>query len=263
MPRAASSDSAPVGMTATSSSGAPEPSRMTAPLPNCRSICAIARSRACRRSLLTSAMRVSLKCLSSILGVARGWRQCLGTETGRRSGYRCDARRSCLFATIFDRFAEPLDQVAIGAALEDLVELAPVVGDEADPLDREIVGQPAVAPTQHPVLHRDLAALPGHDTGADDRQLAVHRLAGEGDPLAVVELDLGDVGALEEVTEEPDDLPALGRRARLPVGPQRALGDLGEIEDVAGDLPESRPPLAGAQRAVHLGILEHAEHLVD
>src|SRR2546426_826113 len=51
---------APVGMTAISSRGPFAPRRMTEPLPNCRSICAIASSRACRRSLFASAMRLSL-----------------------------------------------------------------------------------------------------------------------------------------------------------------------------------------------------------
>src|SRR5882762_11003180 len=51
---------APVGMTAISSSGPFAPRRMTDPLPNCRSICAIASSNACRRSLFASAMRISL-----------------------------------------------------------------------------------------------------------------------------------------------------------------------------------------------------------
>src|SRR5262245_26818962 len=48
-------------MTAISSRGPPAPRRMTEPLPNCRSICEIASSRACRRSFLASAMRVSLQ----------------------------------------------------------------------------------------------------------------------------------------------------------------------------------------------------------
>src|SRR3989441_6620410 len=63
MPSATSSEIAPVGMTAISSSGPPAPRRMTEPLPNCRSICAIASSRACRRSLFASAMRISLNLL--------------------------------------------------------------------------------------------------------------------------------------------------------------------------------------------------------
>src|SRR5438093_7459851 len=50
---------APVGMTAISSRGPPEPRRMTEPLPNCRSICEIASSSACRRSFFASAMRLS------------------------------------------------------------------------------------------------------------------------------------------------------------------------------------------------------------
>src|SRR5437660_7133904 len=58
---------APVGMTAISSRGPPAPRRMTEPLPNCRSICEIASSRACRRSFLASAMRLSLFILARIL----------------------------------------------------------------------------------------------------------------------------------------------------------------------------------------------------
>src|SRR3989442_5512507 len=86
-------------MTAISSSGPPAPRRMMEPLPNCRSICAIANSSACRRSLFASAMRVSLfsdvvQCsvtlfsdvrehsmLLIILGVVRGCRQCPGIVT--------------------------------------------------------------------------------------------------------------------------------------------------------------------------------------
>src|SRR2546428_5462486 len=59
-PSATSSVMAPVGMTAISSRGPFAPRRMTEPLPNCRSICAIASSRACRRSLFASAIRLSL-----------------------------------------------------------------------------------------------------------------------------------------------------------------------------------------------------------
>src|SRR6266545_8230351 len=65
MPSASSSVSASVGMTEISSSGPPAPNRMTEPLPNCRSICEIASSRACRRSFLLSAIR-------GLLGVC-GW----------------------------------------------------------------------------------------------------------------------------------------------------------------------------------------------
>src|SRR3989441_13034034 len=60
MPSATSSESAPVGTTAISSSGPPAPRRMTEPLPNCRSIVEMASSRACFRSVFTSAMRALL-----------------------------------------------------------------------------------------------------------------------------------------------------------------------------------------------------------
>src|SRR5207249_9364116 len=91
-------------MTAISSSGPPAPRRMMEPLPNCRSICAIANSSACRRSLFASAMRVSLfsdvvQCsvtlfsdvrehsmLRIILGVVRGCRQCPGIVTASEDG---------------------------------------------------------------------------------------------------------------------------------------------------------------------------------
>src|SRR5262245_20318157 len=91
MPSAWSSESAPVGMTEISSSGPPAPSRMTEPLPNCRSICEMASSSACRRSFLLSAMRGLLVSgggraevkHACILGARARTRQCPGTWTAR------------------------------------------------------------------------------------------------------------------------------------------------------------------------------------
>ena len=70
MPSAASSESAPVGMTAISSR-APCPSFMMAPLPNWRSIEAMASSRAWRRSLFTSAIGLSSTACGKIRGISR------------------------------------------------------------------------------------------------------------------------------------------------------------------------------------------------
>src|SRR3989304_98025 len=69
---ATAGDAAPGGMTATPPAAPPAPRRMTEPFPNCRSIWAIARSRACRRSFFASAMRISFAlAVASILGGAR------------------------------------------------------------------------------------------------------------------------------------------------------------------------------------------------
>src|SRR5439155_1185397 len=83
-------------------------------------------------------------------------------------------------------------------------------------------GAPALALVEHLVVDRHLGALLGHDARAHRGEGAVGDLAGEQDALTRVALDLGDVRALEEITEEPDELVALGRRARLPVAAERA-----------------------------------------
>src|SRR5438270_371985 len=98
------------------------------------------------------------------------------------------------------------DQLRVRRGLDDLVELGPIVGDEADALDDDVVDEPTIAPLQHPVVHRDLAATLGHDARAHHRLLAIQRIAEIGDLLAAVELDPRDVRALEEVREEPHEL---------------------------------------------------------
>ena len=64
------------------------------------------------------------------------------------------------------------------------------------------------------------------------------------DLLTAVQLDLGDVGALEQVGEEPDELRPLRLREGLPVAAQGATGDLREIEELIGDLANRRAPIA-------------------
>src|SRR2546422_11002198 len=71
-----------------------------------------------------------------------------------------------------------------------------------------------------------------------------------------VELDLGDVGALEEVGEELDELVALRRRPRGPVAGERAPRGLLQVEDVVRDSADPRPPLAGAAPPLLLPTVE-------
>src|SRR5262245_6711672 len=85
------------------------------------------------------------------------------------------------------------NELGVRRRLDDLVELRPVVGDEADALDDDVVDEPAVGTLQHPVVDRDLGAALGVDARLHDRLVAVERVAEVGDLLAAVELDLGDV----------------------------------------------------------------------
>src|SRR2546422_8578611 len=70
-----------------------------------------------------------------------------------------------------------------------------------------------------------------------------------------VELDLGDVGALEEVGEELDELVALRRRPRGPVAGERAARRLLAVQDVVRDSADLPPPLAGAALLLQLRIV--------
>ena len=67
------------------------------------------------------------------------------------------------------------------------------------------------------VVHRHLGAVLGDDLGAHSGEVTIHALAAVDDLLAAVQLDLGDVGALEKVAEEPHEFRALGLRQRQPV----------------------------------------------
>src|SRR2546422_10155582 len=74
-----------------------------------------------------------------------------------------------------------------------------------------------------------------------------------------VELDLGDVGALEEVGEELDELVALRRRPRGPVAGASATPGLLAGEDVVLDSLGLLPPPAWAARLLLVPIVEVLE----
>src|SRR5437879_5267139 len=136
-----------------------------------------------------------------------------------------------------------LDEAVVPARLDDPVELGAVIRRETDPFDLDVVDHPSVAANEEAVVRRHLDAVLGDDFGADGSEVAAHALAAVHDLLAAVELDLGNVGALEEVTEEPHEFRALGLRQRLPGTPEGPERDLPKVEDFVGDLTDSHPTL--------------------
>ena len=118
---------------------------------------------------------------------------------------------------------------------DDPVELGPIVRDEADAVDAQVVDPPAVAGVVHRVVERHLTAAGEEERRPHDRLVAIHRLAPEDRLLRAVLVDLGEVRALDQLGEEAGEVLALGRRSLLPVPPQRALRHLAEVEDLAGD----------------------------
>jgi hypothetical protein len=156
-----------------------------------------------------------------------------------------------------------IDQSVVAARLDDLVELGAVVRHEADALDVDVVDHPVLAPPEEPVVDGHLCAVLGDDLGAHDGEVAIRALAVVDDLLAPVQLDLRDVGALEEVTEEPDELTALRRGQRLPVAAEGPARDLAEVEDLVGDLADRAAPLGGLAVALECGALEGGDDAVD
>src|SRR2546430_12727398 len=61
------------------------------------------------------------------------------------------------------------------------------------------------------------------------------------------DLDLRNVRALEEVSEQRDELRALARRPSLPVTAEAPLRDLREVENLVGD-PAERGPRSEERR---------------
>src|SRR5207237_5298137 len=86
--------------------------------------------------------------------------------------------------------AQALHEILVRRGADDAVELRPVVADEADVLDEDVVDQPAVGLAQQARLDRHLRLLSRHHLGADDGVVAVDLLLGESQPPAAEAADL-------------------------------------------------------------------------
>src|SRR5262249_31118943 len=156
--------------------------------------------------------------------------------------------------------AEPLDELGIVPGLEDLVELAPVVRDEADAFDGDVVGLPPRAAGEHPVVDGNLGTLPGDDARADNGLVGLHAFPNVRDLLTAVHFDARHVGALQQIAEEAHQLLTLGGRALLPVVTDGALGDLGEVEELVCDLADGGPPFGLPPLDAELRVIQDAKH---
>ena len=235
-PSATSSERAPVGMTAISSSGPPAPRRMTEPLPNCRSIWAIARSSACRRSFLVSAMLISfarwpplLSEVDAILGVPRKAGQCRRSKTGR----------------IVD--GDPSDAVSAVPTREPIRgKILPRVRHQAEPRLRRVQQQASgaarssatsAAARSEPILRLTLAGKFASPESYTPRHLAerilTSRSALEGERKQVTVLFADLKGSMELLADRD---PEEARRAPRP----------GARADDGG-----RPPLRGHRQPGH------------
>jgi len=136
----------------------------------------------------------------------------------------------------------------VGTALDDLVELAAEVPDEAQARDHDVAGTPAVAASDHQKVDGNRPQL-GGDQRLHRGLVAVERVADEDDLLTVVGIELADEQTLEELTEELDELLALGGRARLPVPREAAMRELFEVEDIVDGAPDRLSPLLRAAAA--------------
>src|SRR6185436_15517269 len=156
-----------------------------------------------------------------------------------------------------------LHELLVGRSRDDLVELRPVVRDQADALDEDVVDEPLVAAEVHPVVDGDLGLRLGDQARLDDRAVGVGGFAHESDLLPAVELDLRDVGALEQIGEELDELVALGLGAGRPVARERALGRLAEVEDVLGHLADRGAAILRLARLLELRVVEDLDGPID
>src|SRR5688500_3063622 len=159
--------------------------------------------------------RSNALCVLSVSGASR--RATPATRTMAFTVDRSPEPRARRGAELFLARLHLLHEVLEGRRLDDLVELRAIVRDQAHALDHDVVDEPTLALLEHPVLDRDFAACLGEQLALHDGRLALDLVADILDLLAAVELDLRDVGALEQIAEELDELLALLRRARRPV----------------------------------------------
>src|SRR5437667_7835271 len=113
-------------------------------------------------------------------------------------------------------------------------------------------------PRDIPGATGNVAALLRHHAGPYRGVIAVDGLVRVHQLLAPVDVDLVDVGPLEQIGEELDELLALGRRPRLPVATEGTLGRLLNVEDLDGRLAHGRPPIG----PLEVRIFEKLQDLV-
>src|SRR5262249_47448315 len=153
---------------------------------------------------------------------------------------------------------ESLDELRVAAGADHAIELRAVIGDEAQVLDEDVVGEPAISLEGEPRLHGDLRSLGGDDARAHHRLVARDLLAHVVEAFAPVLVDAGDVGLLEQIGEELGELLTLSGRALLPMQTQHALRGLRGVEGLAGHLAYLRA-LLGQRQA---GVLQYLQNLV-
>lgn len=90
---------------------------------------------------------------------------------------------------------------------------------------------------------RNLHTPVGGDPGSYLRVRAADRLPQEGDLLPGVVLDGRQIGAFQQVREEPDELLLLLGRSILPMSGQCQASHLVEVKQPLGDPTDIRPPL--------------------
>src|SRR2546425_12307128 len=132
-------------------------------------------------------------------GALRGWPPPGRLPSGRL--YAAAAR--VLRRRAFVLFGLELrNQILVGRAHDDRVELRAVIADETDALDVDMHDPPAAVTLEHAIVHWNLGPLFRDDARPDRGLVAVQCLAGIDDPFARIALDLRNVRALEEVRSE-------------------------------------------------------------
>src|SRR5512132_2441140 len=157
--------------------------------------------------------------------------------------------------------AQPLHQRLVRLGLDDLVELRAVVRHEADTLDDHVVGAPPTVGEAQAVIDGHLGALLRRDQRLDRGLVTLDGLARVDDLLALIEVDLRHVRAVEEIGEQAREVLALLRRARVPVRAQRPARRIGVIEHVFRDLTDLGAALVGPR--LQPGIVEDLDDGVD
>src|SRR5437667_273487 len=156
---------------------------------------------------------------------------------------------------------QPQHERFVALRLHDLVELRAVIRDEAHALDDDVVHEPASVLAVQAVVDGHLGARLGHDHRLHRRLTAIDRFAHVLHALALIELDLRAIRAIEDLGEELHEFLPLLRGAGIPVRPERAARRVGIVEDVLGDLADLRAAYLGPIAQRRIG--QNLDHLID
>src|SRR5439155_7333628 len=137
--------------------------------------------------------------------------------------------------------------------LEQTRELRLVAADHARAHHADVPHAPALAVTQHGEVERHALTIVLDDLRLHDGAVAVHRVTGDHDLLALVTVEVPEIRAVQQLAEECDERTPLALAERLPVRAERTAAHLVPVDELVRHATDGLPSRSDLRVALEPG----------